>query len=60
MWSYFFPSLVAVIMASLGFFVKNDALPARVSLGIVSMLISNKPHRAEYFAASGWRRTHRV
>ena len=40
MWSYFFPSLVAVIMASLGFFVKNDALPARVSLGIVSMLIS--------------------
>ena len=39
MWSYFFPSLMAVFMASLGFLVKFDAVPARAALGIISMLI---------------------
>ena len=40
MYSYFFPSVMAVSMACLGFFIKNDAMPARAALGIVSMLIS--------------------
>ena len=39
MYAYFVPAVMSVMMASLGFFIKADAMPARAALGIVSMLI---------------------
>lgn len=37
--SYFFPTVSAVVMSYLGFYIQKNAMPARTGLGIVAMLI---------------------
>lgn len=37
--TYVFPCIASVVMSSFGFFIQQDAAPARTGLGIVAMLI---------------------